>query len=309
MGRGGSALDPEVVSRLLRRSRRDDPVADLTAREREVLELMAEGRSNAAIAEQMVVTERAVEKHVTSIFGKLGPDARPPRTTAGCSPCLPSSTVMNSGRYRSSTAVDLRRRYGEGGAAVDALDGRDRVLRPRPLRGDHGPVGLGQVHPDAHPRRPRPAHLGHGGARRHRPRRPRRLRPHRAAPRQARLHLPVLQPAAGAHGGGEHHPAAHDRRAQARPGVAGAGDRGGGPGRPAHAPPGGAVRRPAAAGGGGAGAGVQARRGVRRRAHRQPRLDGLGRGAGAAAPGRRRLRPDRGDGHPRGACRRATPTG
>ena len=72
VGRGGSALDPEVVSRLLRRSRKDDPVAKLTAREREALELMAEGRSNAAIAEQMVVTERAVEKHVTSIFGKLG---------------------------------------------------------------------------------------------------------------------------------------------------------------------------------------------------------------------------------------------
>jgi DNA-binding NarL/FixJ family response regulator len=68
---GGSALDPEVVSRLLGRSRRDDPLAELTPREREVLELMAEGRSNAAIAEQLVVTERAVEKHVTSIFGKL----------------------------------------------------------------------------------------------------------------------------------------------------------------------------------------------------------------------------------------------
>jgi DNA-binding NarL/FixJ family response regulator len=59
------------VSRLLGRSRRDDPLAELTPREREVLELMAEGRSNAAIAEQLVVTERAVEKHVTSIFGKL----------------------------------------------------------------------------------------------------------------------------------------------------------------------------------------------------------------------------------------------
>ena len=68
---GGSALDPEVVSRLLGRSRRDDPLGELTPREREVLELMAEGRSNAAIAEQLVVTERAVEKHVTSIFGKL----------------------------------------------------------------------------------------------------------------------------------------------------------------------------------------------------------------------------------------------
>ena len=54
------------------RRRRDDPLKALTAREREVLELMAEGRSNAAIAEKLVVTERAVEKHVTSIFGKLG---------------------------------------------------------------------------------------------------------------------------------------------------------------------------------------------------------------------------------------------
>ena len=52
--------------------RRDDPLAELTPREREVLELMAEGRTNAAIAERLVVTERAVEKHVTSIFGKLG---------------------------------------------------------------------------------------------------------------------------------------------------------------------------------------------------------------------------------------------
>jgi len=68
---GGSALDPEVVTQMLRRKRGDDPIEELTPREREVLELMAEGRSNAAIAEAMVVTERAVEKHVTSIFGKL----------------------------------------------------------------------------------------------------------------------------------------------------------------------------------------------------------------------------------------------
>jgi DNA-binding NarL/FixJ family response regulator len=68
---GGSALDPEVVSQLVGRARRDDPIAELTPREREVLELMAEGRSNNAIAEHMTVTERAVEKHVTSIFGKL----------------------------------------------------------------------------------------------------------------------------------------------------------------------------------------------------------------------------------------------
>ena len=69
---GGSALDPEVVAQLLGRRRDDDPLSELTAREREVLELMAEGRSNHAIAGQLVVTERAVEKHVTSIFGKLG---------------------------------------------------------------------------------------------------------------------------------------------------------------------------------------------------------------------------------------------
>jgi DNA-binding NarL/FixJ family response regulator len=68
---GGSALDPEVVSRLVGRRRGEDPISQLTPREREVLELMAEGRSNQAIAEKMVVTLRAVEKHVTSIFGKL----------------------------------------------------------------------------------------------------------------------------------------------------------------------------------------------------------------------------------------------
>ena len=68
---GGSALDPEVVALLLGRRRREDPLEPLTPREREVLGLMAEGRSNSAIAEALVVTERAVEKHVTSIFSKL----------------------------------------------------------------------------------------------------------------------------------------------------------------------------------------------------------------------------------------------
>jgi DNA-binding NarL/FixJ family response regulator/class 3 adenylate cyclase len=68
---GGSALDPAVVSELVGRHRRDDPLGDLSPREREVLEFMAEGRSNQAIAERMFVTLRAVEKHVTSIFVKL----------------------------------------------------------------------------------------------------------------------------------------------------------------------------------------------------------------------------------------------
>jgi len=74
---GGSALDPAVVSQLVGRRRRDDPVADLTPREREVLELMAEGLSNVAIAQRLFVTERAVEKHVTSIFQRLRLPAAP----------------------------------------------------------------------------------------------------------------------------------------------------------------------------------------------------------------------------------------
>ena len=68
---GGSALDPAIVSQLVGRRRGDDPLGELTARESEVLGLMAEGRSNQGIAERLVVTERAVEKHVTSIFSKL----------------------------------------------------------------------------------------------------------------------------------------------------------------------------------------------------------------------------------------------
>ena len=71
VGGGGTALDPEVVAQLLERSRRRDPLERLTAREREVLELMAEGRTNAAIAQQLVVSDGAVEKHVRSIFTKL----------------------------------------------------------------------------------------------------------------------------------------------------------------------------------------------------------------------------------------------
>ena len=71
VGEGGSALDPEVVARLVGRRRREDPLSALSPREREVLGHMAEGRSNHGIAEALVVTERAVEKHVTSIFTKL----------------------------------------------------------------------------------------------------------------------------------------------------------------------------------------------------------------------------------------------
>ena len=69
---GGTALDPEVVMQLLGASRRNDALTTLTPRERDVLALMAEGRSNAAIAEILVVSDRSVEKHVGNIFSKLG---------------------------------------------------------------------------------------------------------------------------------------------------------------------------------------------------------------------------------------------
>jgi DNA-binding NarL/FixJ family response regulator len=74
---GGSALDPEVVGRMLGRRRRAGPLDDLTPRERDVLTAMAEGKSNHGIAESLVVTDAAVEKHVTNIFHKLGLEQTP----------------------------------------------------------------------------------------------------------------------------------------------------------------------------------------------------------------------------------------
>jgi DNA-binding NarL/FixJ family response regulator len=71
VARGGTVMDPEVVSKLLGRRSRDEPVTRLTSREREVLELMAEGRSNSAIAQRLFISEKAVGKHSTSIFAKL----------------------------------------------------------------------------------------------------------------------------------------------------------------------------------------------------------------------------------------------
>jgi DNA-binding NarL/FixJ family response regulator len=71
VARGGTALDPDVVAQLVSRGGDDGPLSELTPREREVLGLMAEGRSNAGIAEQLVLTVGAVEKHIASIFGKL----------------------------------------------------------------------------------------------------------------------------------------------------------------------------------------------------------------------------------------------
>jgi DNA-binding NarL/FixJ family response regulator len=72
VARGGTIMDPEVVGKLLTRRERDQPVSRLSPREREVLALMAEGRSNSAIAQRLFITEKAVGKHSTNIFGKLG---------------------------------------------------------------------------------------------------------------------------------------------------------------------------------------------------------------------------------------------
>ena len=71
VARGGTIMDPEVVAKLLARRSGQPPVARLTDRERQVLELMAEGRSNSAIGQRLVITEKAVSKHCTSIFAKL----------------------------------------------------------------------------------------------------------------------------------------------------------------------------------------------------------------------------------------------
>ncbi|MFC4063146.1 response regulator transcription factor [Planomonospora corallina] len=78
VGSGGSALDPVVVEQLVSRHRQpDDPLIQLTGRERDVLRLMAEGRTNLAISERLAIAERTVEKHCTNIFGKLGLEAGP----------------------------------------------------------------------------------------------------------------------------------------------------------------------------------------------------------------------------------------
>jgi DNA-binding NarL/FixJ family response regulator len=77
VARGGSVIDPSLVAQLLRRRRRPDPLVDLTERETEVLGLMAEGRSNAAIAERLVISMKTIETHIASILSKLGLEPEP----------------------------------------------------------------------------------------------------------------------------------------------------------------------------------------------------------------------------------------
>src|SRR5215211_1430804 len=186
-----------------------------------------------------------------------------------------------------------------GGGRRPRPRGRERGVRARPLQRHHGPFGLRQVNADAHPGWSGQAHLGDRHARREGAHRARRRRLDEAAARQARLRLPVLQPDPRTKRRGERRPAALDRGPQARRRVARAADRHRRARRAADSPSGRALGRRAAAGGAGAGAGVEAGCRVRRRADRQPRLQGERGGAPAAAAGGRRVRPDRGDGHPR----------
>ena len=127
---GGSALDPEVVALLLGRRGREDPLAVLTPREREVLALMAEGRSNAAMADALVVSERAVEKHVTAIFSKLDlpPAAEDHRRVlavlGSCAPRRPAfSSPGSSGEWAGEVALH---RVGDRGDQRVEIEGDDR---------------------------------------------------------------------------------------------------------------------------------------------------------------------------------------
>ena len=172
------------------------------------------------------------------------------------------------------TATDVRRRYGEGDAAVDALDGVSVSFERGRFSAIMGPSGSGKstlMHILAGLDRPTG---GSRPARRHRDHGPRRRRPDQAAPGQARLHLPVLQPDPGPHGRGERDAAAGDRRRQAGQGVDRPADRHRRPLRPAHPPPVRALRRPAAARRGRPRARLAPGGRVRRRADRQPRLEG-----------------------------------
>src|SRR4029078_11665104 len=171
---GGSALDRAVVSELVRRKRRDDPLEQLTAREREVLELMAEGRSNQAIAERLFVTLRAVEKHVRSTFPKLGLPASTDdhrRVLAVLASLRASRRVRRRVRFAEPHVAGMPKRAARCRAAhsshgsqlaltVAFRDTRDRgpghALRP--LRGDprgrHG-ERAGRDAPHGRHRRPR----------------------------------------------------------------------------------------------------------------------------------------------------------
>ena len=221
---GGTALDPQVVSRLLAAGRDDGPLASLTPREREVLGLIAEGLTNQAIAERTrdhaaqrgearvehlrqarparqrqrapprarcaalprrLTRRPAPHPRGTAPRDTGGPDGGAGRRVATLAASKSRSlggtmqTVLvqaerpdSSSREAVVTARDVVRRYGEGDTAVDALRGVSVDISARPPDRRHGPVGLGQVDADAHPRRPRQADLRRGHRRRRRHQRP-----------------------------------------------------------------------------------------------------------------------------------------
>ncbi len=206
--------------------------------------------------------------------------------------------AQGAARPAIATARGLVKTYGRGEAAVRALDGVD-VDVERPVDRDHGPVRVREVHA---PALPRGARLPHGRDRRRRRRD--RLRDERApadapAAHAAGVRLPVVQPRADAHGGGEHRAAARDRPAARRPGVVRPRGRRRGPAPPAGAPARRAVGRAAAAGRVRASDGVAARDRARGRADGEPRLARRRGGPGLPARVRGRPRPVRRDGHAR----------
>jgi DNA-binding NarL/FixJ family response regulator len=121
VARGGSALDPLVVSHVVGRRRAQAPLGELTPREREVLELMAEGRSNHGIAERLVVTEAAVEKQ-SARSSRSSASRPPPSSTAACSRCSRSCAPERARPRRASSAGDARSRRSSPRAWTTELD-------------------------------------------------------------------------------------------------------------------------------------------------------------------------------------------
>ena len=130
---GGSALDPEVVSQMLGRRRAAGPLNELTPREREVLALMAEGRSNHAIAAELVITDRAVEKHVTSIFGKLNLSSTADDHRRGARGASVLRLVPTAPGTEAALTWSIRRRAQESlcGQAACTVDWQCRTPRAR----------------------------------------------------------------------------------------------------------------------------------------------------------------------------------
>ena len=132
---GGSAIDRAVVAQLVGRHRDDDPIADLTPREREVLELMAEGRSNHGIATKLVVTEHVVEKHIRNIFQKLHIDSGPDDHRRVLAVLLPTLQLVSPSTSSGvPKTCPRRRRAARARGARTVFAGLSRRTRTRCIR-------------------------------------------------------------------------------------------------------------------------------------------------------------------------------